>query len=208
MKTYKNEKNGTILLMLCVVVSFIVIFVSDGFAAADTVREECLRLHVLADTDSEADQSVKLQVRDAILEETGELFRSCLTAGEAVSRASERKEEIEAVAERVLRENGFSYGAEVFIEEEYFGTRQYEGVSLPAGNYTALKVVLGEGEGHNWWCVMFPPLCLPAVTEKQEDSVYGVFGENGGNLVTGKSGYKVKFRIVEIVENIIEAIKS
>ena len=208
MKTYKNEKNGTLLLMRCVVVAFIMIFVSDGFAAADTVREECLRLHVLADTDSEADQSVKLQVRDAILEETGELFQSCLTAAEAVSRASERKEEIEAVAERVLRENGFSYGAEVFIEEEYFSTRQYESVSLPAGNYTALKVVLGEGEGHNWWCVMFPPLCLPAVTEKQEDSVYGVFGENGGNLVTGKSGYKVKFRIVEIVENIIEAIKS
>ena len=208
MKTYKNEKNGTLLLMLCVVISFIVIFVSDGFAAADTVREECLRLHVLADTDSEADQSVKLQVRDAILEETDELFQSCLTAAEAVSRASERKDEIEAVAERVLRENGFSYGAEVFIEEDYFSTRQYESVSLPAGNYTALKVVLGEGEGHNWWCVMFPPLCLPAVTEKQEDSVYGVFGENGGNLVTGKSGYKVKFRIVEIVENIIEAIKS
>ena len=208
MKIYKNEKNGTLLLMLCVVVSFIMIFVSDGFAAADTVREECLRLHVLADTDSEGDQSVKLQVRDAILEETGELFQSCLTAAEAVSKASERKDEIEAVAERVLRKNGFSYGAEVFIEEEYFGTRQYEGVSLPAGNYTALKVVLGEGEGHNWWCVMFPPLCLPAVTEKQEDSVYGVFGENGGNLVTGKSGYKVKFRIVEIVENIIEAIKS
>lgn len=208
MKTYKNEKNGTLLLMLCIVVAFIMIFVSDGFAAADTVREECLRLHVLADTDSEADQSVKLQVRDAILEETDELFQSCLTAAEAVSRASERKEEIEAVAERVLRENGFSYGAEVFIEEEYFSTRQYESVSLPAGNYTALKVVLGEGEGHNWWCVMFPPLCLPAVTEKQEDSVYGVFGENGGNLVTGKSGYKVKFRIVEIVENIIEAIKS
>ena len=208
MKTYKNEKNGTLLLMLCIVVAFIMIFVSDGFAAADTVREECLRLHVLADTDSEADQSVKLQVRDAILEETGELFQSCLTAAEAVSRASERKEEIEDVAERVLRENGFSYGAEVFIEEEYFSTRQYESVSLPAGNYTALKVVLGEGEGHNWWCVMFPPLCLSAVTEKQADSIYGVFGENGGNLVTGKSGYKVKFRIVEIVENIIEAIKS
>ena len=208
MKTYKNEKNGTLLLMLCIVVAFIMIFVSDGFAAADTVREECLRLHVLADTDSEADQSVKLQVRDAILEETGELFVSCETASEAVSEASAYKEEIKAVAERVLKENGFSYGAQVFIEEEYFGTRQYDNVSLPAGNYTALKVVLGEGSGHNWWCVMFPPLCLPAVSESLEDSVYTVFGENGGNLVTGKSGYKVKFRIVEIAESIIEALKS
>ena len=208
MRTYKDEKNNTLLLVLCVMVAFIMIFVSEGFTAAGNVREECLRLHVLANTDSEEDQSVKLKVRDAILEETGELFVSCKTASEAVSEASAYKEEIKAVAERVLNENGFSYGAEVLIEEEYFGTRQYDNVSLPAGNYTALKVLLGEGEGHNWWCVMFPPLCLPAVSESLEDSVYGVFGENGGNLVTGKSGYKVKFRIVELVENIIEALKS
>ena len=208
MKTYKDEKLNTLLLMLCVTVSFIMIFVSEGFTAAGNVREECLRLHVLADSDSEEDQNVKLQVRDAILEETGELFVSCETASEAVSEASAYKEEIKAVAERVLKENGFSYGAQVFIEEEYFGTRQYDNVSLPAGNYTALKVVLGEGSGHNWWCVMFPPLCLPAVSESLEDSVYTVFGENGGNLVTGKSGYKVKFRIVEIAESIIEALKS
>ena len=208
MKTYKDEKLNTLLLMLCVTVSFIMIFVSEGFTAAGNVREECLRLHVLADSDSEEDQNVKLQVRDAILEETGELFVSCETASEAVSEASAYKEEIKAVAERVLKENGFSYGAQVFIEEEYFGTRQYDNVSLPAGNYTALKVVLGEGSGHNWWCVMFPPLCLPAFSESLEDSVYTVFGENGGNLVTGKSGYKVKFRIVEIAESIIEALKS
>lgn len=208
MRTYKDEKISLLLLLLCVTLSFMMVFVSEGFNAAHTVREESLRLHVLADSDSEADQNVKLKVRDAILEETGGLFLSCATAEEAVSKVSAQKEEIEAVAENVLRENGFSYGATVYVEEEYFSTRQYENVSLPAGNYTALKVVLGDGEGHNWWCVMFPPLCLPAVTEKQEDSVYGVFGENGGNLVTGKSGYKVKFRIVEIVENIIEAIKS
>ena len=208
MRTYKDEKLNTLLLLFCVAVSFIMIFICDGFAAADTVREECLRLHVLANTDSEEDQSVKLKVRDAILEETGDLFLSCTTASDAVSKTSEYKEEIEAVAEKVLYENGFSYGAHVFIEEEYFGTRQYDNVSLPAGNYTALKVVLGEGDGHNWWCVMFPPLCLPAVSESRDDSVYGVFGENGGNLVTGKSGYKVKFRIVEIAETIIEALKS
>lgn len=208
MRTYKNEKISILLLLFCVPVLFMMIFVSEGFKAAHTVREECLRLHVLADTDSEADQTVKLKVRDAILEETENLFTSCNTADEAIRKASEKKAEIKEIAESVLRENGFGYGAEVFIEQEYFGTRQYENVSLPAGNYTALKVILGKGAGHNWWCVMFPPLCLPAVTEKADDSVYGVFGEDGGDLVTGKSGYKVKFRIVEIVENIIEAIKS
>ncbi len=208
MRTYKNEKIRILLLLFCVLLSFMMIFVSEGFKAAHTVREECLRLHVLADTDSEADQTVKLKVRDAILKETGNMFISCASASEAVSQVYEKKEEIKGIAENVLRENGFDYGAEVFIEQEYFGTRQYENVSLPAGNYTALKVILGKGAGHNWWCVMFPPLCLPAVTEKTDDSVYGVFGEDGGDLVTGKSGYKVKFRIVEIVENIIEALKS
>lgn len=208
MRTYKNEKISMLLLLFSVVLSFMMIFVADGFRAADTVREECLRLHVLADSDSEADQAVKLRVRDAILEETKDIFVSCSSADEAVIKATEKKEEIRQTAERVLRENGFNYGAEVFIEEEYFGTRQYENVSLPAGNYTALRVILGEGEGHNWWCVMFPPLCLPAVTQRNDDSVYDVFGENGGALVTGKSGYKVKFRIVEIVENIIESLKS
>lgn len=208
MRTYKDEKNNTLFLLLCIMLSFLMIFVSDGFLAADSVRDECLRLHVLASSDSVADQSVKLMVRDAILEETGDLFTSCTSAYEATQKISERTEEIKQISERVLRNNGFNYGVQVLIGEEYFGTRQYESVSLPAGNYTALKVVLGEGEGQNWWCVMFPPLCLPAVTEKNDDSVYGVFGENGGDLVTGKSGYKVKFRIVEIVENIIEAIKS
>ena len=208
MRKINDERIRIPVLMFCIMLSFMIIFVSEGFEAADTVRNECLRLHVLADTDSEADQAVKLKVRDAILEETEELLFSCDSAGEAVSKVSEKTAEIKAVAERVLKENGFDYGAEVFIEQEYFGTRQYEDVSLPAGRYTALRVVLGKGEGHNWWCVMFPPLCLPAVTAEAEDSVYGVFGENGGDLVTGKSGYKVKFRIVEIVEGIIEALKA
>ena len=208
MRTFKDEKISILLLLFCVMLSFMIIFIAEGFDAAYAVREECLRLHVIADTDSEADQAVKLRVRDAILAETGDVFASCRSADEAVIKAAEMKDEIKEIAEGVLRENGFGYGAEIFIEEEYFGTRQYENVSLPAGNYTALRVVLGEGGGQNWWCVMFPPLCLPAVTANNEESVYGVFGENGGDLVTGKSGYKVKFRIVEIVEGIIEALKS
>ena len=208
MRTYFSKNINTLLLLFSVPVLLILIFVAEGFSAAEAVRSECIRLHVLAASDDEADQAVKLKVRDAVLSETGDLFTSVSSFADALSALEDRKDEIAEISERVLRENGFDYDAEVFIEEEYFGTRQYEDVSLPAGSYTALKVILGEGEGHNWWCVMFPPLCLPAVTEKNEDSVYGVFGENGGDLVTGKSGYKIKFRIVEIVESIIESLKS
>ena len=176
--------------------------------AAATVQDECLRLHVLANSDSEADQRVKLIVRDALLAETADMFLSARSADEAVSLVLENKEYLEELARNVLRENGFSYGAGISVVTEYFNTREYDGVSLPAGNYEAVKVILGEGKGHNWWCVMFPSLCIPSVTEKTEDSVYGVFGENGGDLVTGKSGYKIKFRIVELAKEIVEALKS
>ncbi len=208
MRTYNSQKINTLLLLFSVPVLLLLIFVSEGFSAAEDVRRDCIRLHVLAESDEDADQSVKLMVRDAILRETEDLFTSGGSFSDVLSRVTEKKEEIELIAENVLKENGFSYGADVFIEEEYFNTRQYDNVTLPAGKYTALKVILGEGRGHNWWCVMFPPLCLPAVTERNEDSVYGVFGESGGDLVTGKSGYRIKFRIVEIVESIIESLKS
>ena len=209
MRTYFNtEKFQSLFLSLSVIVILMVVMIADGFFAAENVRNECLRLHILASSDSEEDQAVKLIVRDAMLEETKDLFIGSKNSSEAAEKVMENKVSLEAIAEKALRDKGFSYGAEILVCEEYFSSRQYDDVTLPAGNYTALKVILGEGQGHNWWCVMFPPLCLPSVSKRSEESVYGVFGENGGALVYGKDGYKIKFRIVEIVENIIESLKS
>ena len=209
MRTYlTSEKFQTLFLSLSVIVILAAVMISDGFLAAEKVRNECLRLHILADSDSEADQTVKLIVRDALLQETKDLFTASKNALEATQRVMENKEELEKIAEKALRDNGFLYGAEISVCEEYFTSRQYDDITLPAGNYTALKVILGEGQGHNWWCVMFPPLCIPSVTADTEENVYGVFGESGGALVFGKEGYKIKFRIVEIVENIIDSLKS
>ena len=208
MKKINRDKFYCMCISLALLASLIVLTASEGFMAAATVQDECLRLHVLANSDSEADQRVKLIVRDALLAETADMFLSARSADEAVSLVLENKEYLEELARNVLRENGFSYGAGISVVTEYFNTREYDGVSLPAGNYEAVKVILGEGKGHNWWCVMFPSLCIPSVTEKTEDSVYGVFGENGGDLVTGKSGYKIKFRIVELAKEIVEALKS
>lgn len=209
MRTYfTTEKFQSLFLSLSVIVILAVVMISDGFIAAENVRNECLRLHILASSDSEADQTVKLIVRDALLQETKALFADSRSSSQAAERVMENKDELEKIAEKALRDNGFLYGAEISVCEEYFTSRQYDDITLPAGNYTALKVILGEGEGHNWWCVMFPPLCIPSVTADKEESVYGVFGENGGALVFGKEGYKIKFRIVEIVEGIIEALKS
>ena len=208
MTTYLFNRYHKLILSVFLFCSLILCSVCDGFCAAGTVWDESLRLHVLAASDSEEDQRVKLLVRDALLTESGKLFCGSENAREAAEKIIENKEELENIADKVLQENGFSYRATVSIEDEYFETREYDEVKLPAGTYTACKVVLGDGDGKNWWCIMFPPLCIPAATAENEESVYAVYGEKGGNLVTGKSGYVIKFRIVEIIEEIINKVKS
>lgn len=208
MKTEWYEKYRGIIALFVISLSFIFCGIAEGFVTADNVRNDCLRLHIPANSDSEEDQAVKLKVRDEILNEAGELFEDCSTAQEAEEIILRNKDILQKTADRVLRENGFDYKATVSVEKEYFETRSYDNVTLPAGEYTACRITLGEGKGHNWWCVMFPGICLPAASGENTREVYAVFGENGGDFVTGKSGYKIKFRIVEIVEEILQSARN
>lgn len=176
------------------------------FIDCGQVRDDVLRLHVIAASDSEADQTVKLQVRDAILQEGAALFDGSVTAGEAQARLTPFLGRLEETADRVLRENGFDYTATAQVVNEYFDVRSYEGITLPAGRYEALKIVLGEGKGRNWWCVMFPPLCLPAA--QTEEDAYAVFGGDGAKVVRGEPEYEIRFKIVEIVEKALDRIRE
>lgn len=160
------------------------------------IRSNVLRLHVIADSNSTEAQKVKLLVRDALLEEGRELFEGNGNIEEAEIRLSENIDKMKAVAERTLREEGFTYSAEVEITECYFPTRQYGNVTLPAGYYNALRVVLGSGEGENWWCVMFPPMCLPAASE-DEARLSDVLDEKCLDIVSDSGKYEVRFWIVE-----------
>lgn len=162
----------------------------------EDIRSNVLRLHVIADSNSAEAQSVKLTVRDALLEEGRELFEGNGNIEEAEIRLSENLDKMKAVAERTLREKGFTYSAEVEITECYFPTRQYGSVTLPAGYYNALRVVLGSGEGENWWCVMFPPMCLPAAGE-DEARLSDVLDEKCLDIVSDSGKYEVRFWIVE-----------
>ena len=127
------------------------------------VRQEVLRLHILANSDSEADQALKLRVRDAVLEETGGLFAAAGTLEEAQAAALENLPAIEAAARRALAEAGSDAPVKAELTRMYFNTREYgEDTTLPAGEYQALRLSIGEARGRNWWCVMFPPLCVPA----------------------------------------------
>ena len=181
--------------------------VTQYFIDCREVRGDVLRLHVIAASDSETDQTVKLLVRDAVLAEGAAVFDGSVTADEAQQRLAPFLSRLEKAADRVLRENGLPYSASAQLVCEYFDTRSYDGVTLPAGRYQALKIVLGEGKGQNWWCVMFPPLCLPAAGA-EEDDAYAVFGGDEAHVVRGEPEYEIRFRIVEIVEKAVEAVKS
>lgn len=138
------------------------------WAEATQVRlaSQVIRLHVLANSDSEEDQALKLEVRDQVLETT-----SALLAGETEPQAAavlldQHLDDIAQTAAQEISAQGHDDRVEVRLEQTWFPTRQYQGISLPAGNYLALRVLIGAAKGHNWWCVVFPNLCLPAVSER------------------------------------------
>lgn len=163
-------------------------------AEQDLLADKVVRLHVVANSDSTEDQALKLQVRDAILAEaTPDL--AGLERCEVLEALEQELPQIARVAAEVIGETGYTYPVTVTLEEERFPTKQYDDFALPAGDYTALRVQIGSGEGHNWWCVMFPPLCMGSVEEVAE------LDDRDLALMTGETqGYVVKFRAIELWE--------
>ncbi len=186
------------------VVSIITSFVGFGMGCKE-IRENVVRLHIFANSDSEKDQQVKLIVRDALLSCGSELFSGNADVNNAKEILAKQNTELTEIANQTLADNGFDYTAKICLTEEYFTTRFYNDFTLPAGDYLALKVILGEGKGHNWWCVMFPPLCLPAASENKGVDI--VLGENGSEIVQNYTKYEVKFKFIEIYESIKNRIR-
>ena len=174
---------------------------------ADNLYNSVIRIHVLANSDSDADQELKLKVRDAILEESGEFFTACSDRKEAIEKISSSLEKIQKIAETCIAENGYSYPVRIELGNEEYPTRNYESMSFPEGSYLSLRVLIGEGEGQNWWCVLFPPLCLDAATESAEDAFIAVgLNPEEYKIITDTDvpKYKVRFKILEALENIIK----
>lgn len=195
MKSNKLEISLAIALIVSIVFSIV------GFDyECNKIRNSVLRLHILANSDSEADQQVKLMVRDALLESGTDIFSGKTSVSDAETLLMSEKDKLIETANKVLKENGSEYKAKIGFTEEYFTTRTYEDYTLPAGTYKAIKVILGEGEGHNWWCVMFPPLCLPAATQNTDVDLY--LTKENVRIIKSKPEYEIRFRIIEIIENI------
>ena len=167
------------------------------------IYDTVVRLHVRANSDSEEDQALKLRVRDSVLDVTGELVADCTTQEEAVSVLEAHMADLELAARSVIAAEGRDDAVSVMLGRETYPTRTYESCCFPAGEYVSLQVLIGAAEGQNWWCVLFPPLCLSAATEVGEDAFvqvglskdqYGIITE------TGKTKYKVRFKVLELVQ--------
>jgi len=169
------------------------------------IYDNIIRLHVIADSDGEEAQALKLKVRDAVLELASALFeeKECKTLDEASETLTFALDGIKTRALGVLKENGCDMDVKVELSEEEYPTRSYEEVSLPSGRYLSLRVTLGSGEGKNWWCVLFPPLCLSSASAKEELLEAG-FTKNQIRILTDSDNprYVLKFRFLEFFKNL------
>ncbi len=166
------------------------------FDACEELTDDVLRVHILANSDSAADQSLKLSVRDRVVKECSAYYNSCDGKDEALEVTREHLSEIEALARDEIRRHGYRYPVHAELSEMYFNTRYYDDFTMPAGRYDALRLTIGDGEGQNWWCVMYPSLCVGAASKKEmEDSL-----DDGEYKVVTAERYDFRFKIVEYWE--------
>lgn len=164
------------------------------------LSKDLIRLHVVADSDSAEDQAIKLQVRDAITAKLESVMENFENAEAAKAYLQMHLTELEQLANEVLRVAGNSCKAVVSLNKEAFPMREYDTFTLPAGVYESLRVTIGSGEGQNWWCVIFPGLCVSTTSDGMEDTAAGAgFSDTLSGALTGKQEYKVRFFLLDCI---------
>jgi stage II sporulation protein R len=161
------------------------------------VYTELIRLHILANSQSDEDISIKYEVRDEILKESENIFGNFTNSEDAKESMLETGKAIEIAANKFLERKGVHYQAKAVWGRETYPEREYEGISLPSGEYYSLRIVLGEGEGENWWCVLFPPLCLGASAAKEGMEDVGIGSDAFKTFSEDSVKYKIKFKLLE-----------
>lgn len=184
------------------------LFLISGAVALGTqvqLADKVVRLHVLANSDSEEDQALKLLVRDTVLDRAEALLAQSDDRAEAEALLRGQLLEFEELAAGVIAQAGYDYPVKVELEETRFPTREYDGFTLPAGDYLALRVLIGAAEGQNWWCVVFPPLCTTAAADVPASALAGGLSQEEVSLITEENtGYVLKFKAVEWWESLQE----
>ena len=168
------------------------------FDSCEELTEDVLRVHILANSDSAADQSLKLSVRDRVLEGCSAYYTGCGSKAEALALTRDHLSEIEHIAADEIHRRGFDYPVRAEVGEMFFTTRYYDAFTLPAGCYDALRLTIGDGEGQNWWCVMYPSLCVGAASEREmKDKL-----DDGEYQVVTEAQYDFRFKLVEYWERL------
>lgn len=174
----------------------------------DQLADKVVRLHVLANSDSEEDQALKLRVRDRVLERATELLEQSADRQEAEALLRGNLLELENLAAEEIAAAGYDYPVTAELTDTTFPTREYDGFTLPAGEYLALRIVIGEGAGQNWWCVVFPPLCTTASADVPASALAAGLTQEDVNLITEEPGYVLKFKTVELWERLRAALEG
>lgn len=159
------------------------------------IGNKVLRLHILANSDSKEDQELKLKVRDRILENSN--LYNCKNIDDAILNAKNNINFYEEIAKEVLNENGYNYDVKVVVDNEYFDVREYKDFTLPSGYYNTIKIIIGQGKGHNWWCVMYPSVCISGCIKDFDK----VLTKDEKKMITSKK-YIPKFKIIEIINKL------
>lgn len=201
----QSKKLLIVCLALCAVLLFLGLMPVHG---EERIYNTVVRLHILANSDSEEDQALKLKVRDAVLDLSAEWLRDCTTQAEAVAVLNAHEDDLKRCAEETLRLAGCADEVTVLLGEESYPRKDYDGICFPQGEYVSLRICIGNAEGKNWWCCLFPPLCLGAAqpaTERNEDAFIQVgLTPSQYKIITesSKPVYRVRFRILELVQGL------
>lgn len=196
--------------VICAAALVLVTAVSYISWQVNDIEDSVLRLHIVANSDSDEDQALKLKVRDEVVERCGFLFENCVSAEQSIKTAADNIGFIKYVAEQVITENGYNYDADCQVTQCSFPTKQYERsgdgvVSLPRGEYNALNIKIGAAKGKNWWCVMYPPLCfvdgVASVPDETDELLKSQLTASEYELITesDRPEIKIKFKIAELL---------
>ena len=211
MKKFFTNANLKRFLVLIVLFSIYVFICAFSYAndVSTNIADSVFRLHVIANSDTEEDQNLKYLVRDALIEYMNSISNKCTSRKEAISIAESHKDDFYKIANQVIRDNGYNYDVNINIGNFAFPTKNYGDISLPAGYYDALRVEIGNANGQNWWCVMFPPLCFVDISsgivpEDSKETIKNSLPNEEYNLVsnTQNADVKFKFKLLEFFQNI------
>lgn len=194
---HKMKKSVKIILSVSAALAISLVYSASSFAGTcNKIRNDVFRLHILANSDSREDQNLKISVRDSILRSTKE--RLSLGSKEQAERwAVDNLGYIKEIAKEEISRQGFDYPVTVSVEDSYFSTRQYDDLTLPAGVYRSLRVEIGKGEGHNWWCVLFPQLCIPSSVDREE--ILESLSDDELEIIENGEKYKIGFWLLDLL---------